>query len=97
MTTESPICADWRMMMAEYLKKNVYSTETPSYRRWLWQSEEHEQHHTDRTIELLRRACGKVKGLRVLDLGCGTGLDSINLARAGALVTGLDIDSERSR
>jgi SAM-dependent methyltransferase len=94
-TTESPAWPDWRRMMAEYLKKNVYSTDHPCYRRWLWQSEEHQEHHTDRVIELLRRACGDLKGLRVLDLGCGTGLDSINLAQAGALVTGLDIDPER--
>jgi len=39
----------------------------------------------------LMRACGDVKGLRVLDLGCGQGFFSRTLAKAGAEVCALDL------
>lgn len=42
----------------------------------------------------LLRACGDVAGLRVLDLGCGTGYFTRLLAHAGAEAVGVDI-SER--
>lgn len=37
--------------------------------------------------------CGAIKGLRVLDLGCGGGLMAEALARCGASVTGIDASS----
>ena len=39
----------------------------------------------------LLRACGSVRGLRALDLGCGEGYFARQLARAGAQVTAVDI------
>lgn len=39
---------------------------------------------------LVERMLGEVPGLRVLDVGCGTGRHAVRLARAGARVTGLD-------
>ena len=38
-------------------------------------------------------ALGEVKGLAVLDVGCGTGRHAVRLARAGAVVTGIDFSS----
>jgi ubiquinone/menaquinone biosynthesis C-methylase UbiE len=38
----------------------------------------------------MREQLGSVQGLTVLDLGCGTGRPSLWLAKAGAVVTGLD-------
>lgn len=40
------------------------------------------------------KAPGPLSGLRVLDVGCGAGLASEALARAGATVTGLDAAAE---
>ena len=39
-------------------------------------------------------ACGDVAGLRVLDVGCGTGRHSLPLIQAGASVVGLDFSPE---
>jgi len=39
----------------------------------------------------LLAACGPLDGVRVLDLGCGQGYFSRELARGGALVTGIDL------
>lgn len=41
------------------------------------------------------RACGDVKGRRVLDLGCGQGYFSRVLARAGAKVCAVDISEQQ--
>jgi 2-polyprenyl-3-methyl-5-hydroxy-6-metoxy-1,4-benzoquinol methylase len=43
----------------------------------------------------LMRACGDVKGLRVLDIGCGQGYFSRVLARAGAKVCAVDISEQQ--
>ena len=42
----------------------------------------------------VRRLLGEVRGLRVADLGCGTGRNAIALAEAGARVTAVDFSSE---
>lgn len=42
----------------------------------------------------LLEACGEVRGLRVLDLGCGQGWFSRQLARRGAQVVGVDLSRE---
>ncbi len=44
--------------------------------------------------KVLAGIIGDVEGKRVLDLGCGTGRHAILLARAGALVTGVDFSDE---
>ncbi|HUS31230.1 MAG TPA: class I SAM-dependent methyltransferase [Kofleriaceae bacterium] len=47
-------------------------------------------YRTDLHGPALLDACGDVRGLRVLDLGCGQGWFSRQLAEAGAQVTGID-------
>ena len=39
---------------------------------------------------LVQKACGNVQGLKVLDMGCGTGRHTLWLAQSGAKVTGID-------
>lgn len=43
------------------------------------------------------RLLGDVRGLRILDLGCGGGQASIAFARQGAQVTGIDISAQQLR
>jgi SAM-dependent methyltransferase len=51
------------------------------------------QKRMEEIFELLDEAGFKVKGARVLDVGCGPGATSIPFAKAGAKVTSLDISS----
>ena len=45
-------------------------------------------------LERMRRRFGRVEGVRVLDVGCGAGLLSEALAKAGCVVTGVDAAGE---
>lgn len=48
----------------------------------------------DAYVDLLDEATGGITGKRVLDIGCGTGLLSMKLAKLGAKVTGIDLSAE---
>jgi SAM-dependent methyltransferase len=48
----------------------------------------------DTYVDLISLAAGGIKGRRVMDVGCGTGLLSVKLAKAGALVTGIDLSKD---
>jgi ubiquinone/menaquinone biosynthesis C-methylase UbiE len=63
------------------------------YDRWA-EVYDHEQNPLVALEEpLVRQALGDVRGLDVLDLGCGTGRHAIWLAQAGARVTAVDFSA----
>jgi SAM-dependent methyltransferase len=47
----------------------------------------------ERFVEAMRE-CGDVKGVEILDVGCGSGRYAIELAKRGATVTGVDAAGE---
>jgi len=80
----------WRELVDRYIASKLVEPDNPNRKRWVYQSPEYEQHHTDATIRLLQMVLGDLSGKRILDFGCGVGLDCINLGRAGAEVIGVD-------
>ncbi len=49
---------------------------------------------TEVEIDYIHQALGSLKGLEVLDIGCGTGRHALEFARRGASVCGLDLSEE---
>ncbi|MCG7345072.1 class I SAM-dependent methyltransferase [Sporosarcina sp. ACRSL] len=45
----------------------------------------------DHYVDLLSLATEGLKGKKIIDVGCGTGILSVKLAKAGAFVTGIDL------
>ena len=48
----------------------------------------------DTYVDLISLASGGIKGKKIIDVGCGTGLLAVKLAKAGALVTGVDLSRD---
>lgn len=48
----------------------------------------------DAYVDLISIAADGVKGKKIIDVGCGTGLLSVKLSKAGAIVTGIDLSRD---
>ena len=48
----------------------------------------------DTYVELIDLAANGIAGKKMLDIGCGTGLLSVKLAKQGAQVTGIDLSAD---
>ncbi len=70
--------AAWNQVSARYQERQAIPTHSAHYGPWA---------PTEEELRLL----GDVRGLRILEIGCGGGQTSIALARAGAVVAGLDL------
>ncbi|MEM1034060.1 MAG: class I SAM-dependent methyltransferase [Myxococcota bacterium] len=55
-----------------------------------WPSNRYNRHVHARQMATLDRLLGDVSGLRIADIGCGTGRTAAHLGRRGARVTGFD-------
>ena len=63
---------------------------------WQLARAEYTAERTEKELRYLRSVLGALDGLRVLDLGCGTGRHALALAPAGAIVTGMDVAREHA-
>jgi SAM-dependent methyltransferase len=59
-----------------------------------WPSNTYNRCLHDRQMELVDRLLGEVRGMRIADVGCGTGRAALHLARRGAKVTGFDFSEQ---
>lgn len=48
----------------------------------------------DEYVDLISVASDGIKGKKIIDVGCGTGLLSVKLAKVGATVTGIDLSKD---
>ncbi|WP_432358498.1 class I SAM-dependent DNA methyltransferase [Sporosarcina sp. UB5] len=48
----------------------------------------------DAYVDLISLATSGIKGKKIIDVGCGTGLLSVKLSKSGAIVTGIDLSKD---
>ncbi|HEY6119854.1 MAG TPA: methyltransferase domain-containing protein, partial [Pyrinomonadaceae bacterium] len=84
----------WQQKLDTFIQNKLVDPASPHRKRWVERDQEYNNTHTRCIMEILRHEFGQLGKLSVLDVGCGGGLDAINLARAGAIVTGVDISPE---
>jgi 2-polyprenyl-3-methyl-5-hydroxy-6-metoxy-1,4-benzoquinol methylase len=67
--------------------EDFYDRHAPYYDRGAF------THHTEAEVDFLCEVLALPAGARILDVGCGTGRHSIELARRGYQVTGVDLSA----
>lgn len=48
----------------------------------------------DAYVDLISLASDGIKGKKIIDVGCGTGLLTVKLSKAGAIMTGIDLSAD---
>lgn len=77
---------------AEYWDKKAVAYE--GLARSNWPANSYNEFVHQRQMQVLDERLGPVRGLRIADVGCGTGRASIHLAKKGARVSGFDFSRE---
>lgn len=65
-----------------------------AYDRWAETYETDDNPTRDLSVQVLRSWCTDLEGARVLEIGCGTGLNMSWLAERAACVTGIDLSAQ---
>lgn len=97
MENSSSICVEkplWQQKLDTFIQNKLADPTSPHRKRWVERTQEYNSTHTKSIIEILRHEFQELRGLRLIDWGCGSGLDSITLARNGAMVTGVEMSAE---
>lgn len=71
---------------------SLFDSEAPDYDRWF--ETKMGRHADDAETECAMELMRPEKGMRILDVGCGTGNFSLKLARLGCHVTGIDLSEK---
>jgi 2-polyprenyl-3-methyl-5-hydroxy-6-metoxy-1,4-benzoquinol methylase len=84
----------WQQKLDNFIQNKLADPTSPHRKRWVERPQEYNNTHTQSIIKLLQNEFNELSGVRVIDFGCGSGLDAINLARTGATVTGVEVSTD---
>src|SRR5581483_5075426 len=71
-------------------RQELFLSLNEGYNRWseIYDNDDIPLHLLEESV--VEKALGDVRGKKILDLGCGTGRQTLKLAERGAIITGVD-------